>query len=289
MITIKTPKDYQSISTFISKLNNIEEHHVGYCGQNEAEILHTLIHDFSDLPLEVSLVAAYDESKLVGVLGVDIDLNRKEAEVWGPFVDHKEWEELSKIMWDTLLEQLPISLCKVQGFYNLHNSQCQKFMSLINASRQEEHSILKISRNEFTAETNNIFEITDVYFEAFKTLHEQTFKGAYFSGVEILQKLDHQNKVFIATQSDKLLGYVYCEANPNFFEGDIHFIAVSPASRNLGIGRKLLNKTLEFLFSFEELKEITLCVNSSNQAAVTVYKNSGFFEVHTLVSYKLTL
>ncbi|WP_442857078.1 hypothetical protein [Bacillus sp. FJAT-45037] len=43
------------------------------------------------------------------------------------------------------------------------------------------------------------------------------------------------------------------------------------------------------MFSFQELEEIILCVNSSNKAALKIYEQAGFIELNKLVSYNLKL
>lgn len=48
-------------------------HHVGYCGNSEKEILHTLLNNFSDIQLEYSLISAYENGNIIGFLGLDID------------------------------------------------------------------------------------------------------------------------------------------------------------------------------------------------------------------------
>lgn len=292
MLKITKLNDFKPVAAFIAGLNTDQQYHVGFCGTNREEIFHTLLHAFSDLPLESSFVAAFENKKIIGVIGLDIDEDTKEAELWGPFILHEEWDQVALMMWGKLLEQLPISLSKVHGFFNIHNKNCRQFMERLLADEGREDSILKISRINHQQSTPDkaiiISEMTEASFESFKVLHQESFPNAYYTAEEIYHKTDHENKVFIATANNELHGYVYSEANPKFQEGDIHFIAVSYASRNNGIGKKLVNRSLDFMFSFEELDEITLCVDSSNQAAIKIYLKAGFTELHKLVSYELT-
>ncbi len=37
-----------NVSSFIEKVNNIEESHIGYCGKDKVEIAHTLKEDLTD-------------------------------------------------------------------------------------------------------------------------------------------------------------------------------------------------------------------------------------------------
>ncbi|MCZ8537998.1 GNAT family N-acetyltransferase [Paenisporosarcina quisquiliarum] len=292
MIELKYSKDLEAVSRFIANMNKITQHHVGYCGINEKEILHTLLNDFSDFPLEESLVVAYENDTMIGVLGFDIDGNTRNAEIWGPFVNHDEWQQVSIMMWDQLVRQLPLSLNNAHGFYQIHNSNCTSFMKRLGATNKGEHLILTITRSHLQPSIEakcEVAEMTSDEYDSFKLLHEEAFKHAYFTAEEIIEKINNGHKVFVASSEGKLLGYVFCEANPNFSEGDIHFIAVTPHARNRGIGKQLLNESLKFLFSFHEINEITLCVKRSNEAAISIYKKVGFEEEHQLVTYELTI
>lgn len=116
-------------------------------------------------------------------------------------------------MWEKLVQQLPISLVKVFGFYNVQNENCDLFMNKLHANRLGKHSLLNINRERYdynTKENSGIFEITQDYIEFFESLHQVAFKQAYFSAANILQKIDKDRKLFIAAEKDLLLGYVYC-------------------------------------------------------------------------------
>lgn len=288
ILRLTKPNDIRELSNFISQLNILRRHHVGYCGTEVEEIEHTLLNDFSDLPLEKSFVAAYENDSLVGVLGIDVDMESNSAEIWGPFIRHEKWDKLANMMWENLLRQLPLTVNRLNGFYNIENVNGNRFMEQLGACYNGEHTILKIAR-KITSQKPSIFEITKEFNEKFQALHEEMFPDAYYSAIEMLDKQSDEQKLFIAAHSGELLGYVFCEANPSFAEGDIHFIAVSVNARNKGIGQDLIEKSLEFLFSFVEINEITLCVNSSNEAALKLYGKVGFQEQSRLKSYKCHL
>lgn len=294
MVQLKRPTNLPLVASFIAELNKDREHHVGYCGLKADELLHTLNHDFSDLPLDQSIITAYEDGELIGVLGIDVDESSKVGELWGPFVMHAGWDIVSVKMWSELVEPLShVALKEVKGFYNLSNARCDQFMERVGARKEEDHySILQITREDFKnkdVNTNSLHltEYTNNFYESFKKLHHQTFKQAYYSADEIIGKVDAENKLFIMTEEETLLGYAFCETEAQFAEGDIHFIAVSPTARNRGVGKALINRCLAFMFSFQELDEIILCVNSSNKAALNIYLQAGFIEHNKLVSYEL--
>ncbi len=58
-------------------------------------------------------------------------------------------------------------------------------------------------------------------------------------------------------------------------EGHIMNIAVHPGYRRRGIGRRLLEKLLDYAWS-NGIKEVTLEAGTRNDAALTLYRNEGF-------------
>ncbi|WP_349407714.1 GNAT family N-acetyltransferase [Pseudalkalibacillus sp. SCS-8] len=292
MINFSTELDLETVSQFIARLNKQPEHHVGYCGDQPNEILHALFNDFSDFPLEQSMVAAYENDRMIGVLGIDIDEKTLEGELWGPFIVHENWIDVASEMLRHLKRNSPISLKRLHGFYNVKNKRAHTFMKGLDAAKKHTHAILKVTRDTMLPmqQTNQeIIELTDDYFEDFSSLHDETFKDTYYSSQEIIERIDDEKKVFIAVEQGKVLGYVYCEATPSFAAGDIHFIGVSPSYRKRGLGRSLMRKSLSFMFSFPEIDEIILCVGTRNEKAYNLYIQSGFTEEHRLVAYQLEL
>ncbi|MDF1507143.1 N-acetyltransferase [Robertmurraya sp. DFI.2.37] len=288
MIEIRRVKEIDEVSTFISKMNLQPTQHVGYCGTDSEEIKHALSTDFSDLAFADSVIGAFQNRLLIGVLGLDIDMESKEAEVWGPFIDHSEWQKVAEQMWKKLIEDLPSSLEAFYGFYNVHNVNGSQFMDSLGAVKSGEHSILQISTNHLALKTVTpvtIREMKNKDFQHIRFLHKASFPNAYFSADEMIDMHGEKQKIFVAELEQHFCGYIFCEAEPKFAEGNIHFIAVSPAFRNRRIGRDLIIAGLKFLFSFQEIEVITLTVKSDNEAALNVYLHAGFIEKHRLYSY----
>lgn len=285
MIKVRSSIDLKKISRFISKMNSHSKHHVGYCGTEAVEIEHTLLNDFSDLPFEESFLCAYEGDVLIGVLGFDYDKETAEAELWGPFISNDNWEEVANLLWDTMLKNFPLPLRRIYGFYNVENLAGKWFKDLQGANFEGEHSIMTILSENISLNLPTpitIDQIHNYYIEEFKELHKQEFPNAYFSAEDIINRQGEVQKLFIATNQQQFYGYVFCEVNPEFGEGDIHFLAVSSTARKKGVGTQLIKKCLEFFYSFHTIKEITLSVNSENQAAIRVYLKAGFYEKHRL-------
>jgi ribosomal protein S18 acetylase RimI-like enzyme len=86
-------------------------------------------------------------------------------------------------------------------------------------------------------------------------------------------------RVFLAYDGDQPLGVAICMLGFSSFRGkpliNIHDIAVSPAARGQGIGRKLLNAIEAEARDFGCCK-VTLEVRSDNARAMGLYQSVGF-------------
>jgi len=51
---------------------------------------------------------------------------------------------------------------------------------------------------------------------------------------------------------------------------------VAPEARGSGIGRTLLLAALELARSVPAIRQVNLCVNASNSAAIRLYQSAGF-------------
>ena len=82
-----------------------------------------------------------------------------------------------------------------------------------------------------------------------------------------------QARSLLAQAKDKIIGYIIYWQLPN--EVDIHNVAVHPAYRRMGIGRMLLQFTVEQAQTGHS-NRVTLEVRKSNRGAQRLYKSLGF-------------
>ncbi|GAB6451478.1 MULTISPECIES: GNAT family N-acetyltransferase [Bacillus] len=275
----------EEVAAFIASMNKDAIHHVGYCGDVKEELLHTIIHDFSDIGWEQSFVAIYKNNNLIGVLGFDVDEVKKCAEIWGPFIKAEDWEEVALHMWKELIEKVPFHIEELYGFYHVENNNCARLMKNLHAKEQGRHSILILNNIVEQRIICNVEEALPQVFEQFIALHNHVFPNTYYEGNEIIGRLSDMNKLFVSMKNEKLEGYVYVEVNPEFQEANIEFIATAENSRRKGVGERLLQKAIQYIFSFQEMKEIELCLNMNNDRAMKLYKKVGFEEKACLQHY----
>ena len=116
-------------------------------------------------------------------------------------------------------------------------------------------------------------EIEKVSFPNRKPFSEDYFRKLY-------QK--YPEGFIVARDKGKILGYAVGEAQKDC--GKIILIAVHPAWRKKGVGKKLANFYIEHLKK-KNLKEIFLRVRKNNLAAISFYKNLGFQILKTIKNY----
>ena len=276
----------EEVASFIASMHKDATQYVGYCGDEKEELLQTIIHDFSNIGWEKSFVVTYKNNKIIGVLGFDVDEVKKCAEIWGPFIKAENWEEVALHMWKELIEKMPFHIEKFYGFYHVENNNCARLMKDLHAKEQDQHSIFSLSHNIVEERSIcNVEEALPKVFKQFISLHNNVFPNTYYEGNEIIERLSDTNKLFVSMKNDKLEGYVYVEVNPEFQEANIEFIATAENSRRKGVGERLLQKAIQYIISFQGMKEIELCLNTNNDRAMKLYKKVGFEEKACLQHY----
>ncbi|REB07462.1 GNAT family N-acetyltransferase [Sporosarcina sp. BI001-red] len=284
-IEIIDKEDIGLVSNFISKLNNSEESHIGYCGKDKNEIAQYMINDISDVNYTDSFVVAYEGNKLVGVLGFDADFEDSSAEIWGPFILSGKWDVILD-MWKKMTDMLPAEIVSLEMFPNLKNTRvCQLSKKLSFEKYSDETILIFHSNNSHELKSVSIEVLTPEYHADMVHLHDKAFPSGYYSGQQILKRLDDYKKVFIIIRKGRFCGYIYVEAEPEFGEASIEFFAVESSERGNGIGGQLLTGALKWLFTFKDMDSITLCVNSANENAINLYKKVGFKHLHDLRAF----
>ncbi|MEO3944814.1 GNAT family N-acetyltransferase [Gorillibacterium sp. CAU 1737] len=279
-----------ALALFLATLNRQSAHHIGYCGEDAQEILAVLEEDFmSGGSLAERFTVLLDaEGCMRGALGFDVDEENRSAEVWGPFLNTEEdWERQAGLLWEQGIAKLAGQVDHYYGFVNEENVRSLAFFTKIGAVRRGTHHVLRIFKEQEFTGTSNVQEWSVGDRESFSHLHEQMFPGTYLSAKDILERLDEHHQLFVLKDENRLIGYVYGEGNPTFQEGSIEYLAVDPTYRQKGHGRALLERALRFLLHEIQLDELTLCVEASNDSAISLYLQAGFQPVHKLVLFEL--
>lgn len=288
MVEIYKATNLTKLSAFLETLNNQAKHHIGYCGQDAEEIKYTILHEFSDLDLEHSFAVASEQDTIKGALGFDIDEEERTIEVWGPFVlESEQYKEIADGMWKYLVSKLPFEIKNFEFFVGKENFRTREYIRETGGVETGQHLILTANKESFFTKNTEVVEYDHSFKESFEALHTAIFPETYYDSSEILSRLDKHNKLMVVADGTKnIKGYVYVEAEPNFNDGSIEYIAVSTKYQKQGVGTQLLQAALQYLFSYESITEITLSVSSGNDQALGLYKSCGFGLKSELVAYR---
>ncbi|WP_059104842.1 GNAT family N-acetyltransferase [Shouchella shacheensis] len=274
------------LSAFLAKVNKQSEHHIGYCGDEEGEILQTLEEDFAK---GENFVVATKNGTIIAGLGFDMNTEGGQIEVWGPFVDDPNWEGVALSLWEQLVSRQPISGYVVHGFCNKENEKAQRFLLNRGAKKEGEHHVLEKNQEgvSFLAMNKKIAEPDAVDVKAFAALHDFEFPDTYYGSDEILKRCGEDRRLFVSAEEGEVTGYIYVEAQPAFKEGSIEYVAVAPHHRGKGVGRALLAYALRFLFEEKNIAATSITVSEKDVAAYRLYSSCGFSLKHKLVSYRI--
>lgn len=284
--------DIDEVVSLIEKLNSNAKNNIGYCAKKKEEIEHALREDFYNNGAEGVIYAAIEDGKIVGVLGCDCDFEEESGEVWGPFIDIKIDEESNKVasrLWNELRRGTK-GIKEYGMFINSENAGAIEFAKGTGAVLKSEQEILVLNRADFKGNHyEDMKELKEEDYENFIKLHEDVFKDTYLNGKKIISRVNSFRKIFVKKENDKVLGYIYIEVEEEFCEATVEFLAVDKECRNKGIGYRLLNKGLEWIFSFKCIEHIKLCATSSNKVAINLYKKNGFKTEAELKWFKLMI
>jgi GNAT superfamily N-acetyltransferase len=280
------PDDIPELARFIASQQAQPSSYVGFCGSQPDEIAHELS-EFPDLPAEQAFVLARENGQIVGALGFDADLEKQRAYVWGPVVTAAAWDEVAEQLWRQVAAKLPASNQRLDVFCHTQNGRVQAWAGRREIPFHSQQFIMAFDRAQLAqlppAATT---DLVPGLHQQFIDLHELSFPKTYYSGPEIIGRLNAEQRVLVVAEGAKLLGYTYIEAKPEFGEGHIEFIAVDQGARGKGVGLTLLAGALRWLFGFESVSSIELVVDGANPAARSLYRRAGFTTRYEMVNFR---
>lgn len=204
-------EEVEKVSEFIAHMNSEGTNHIGYCGDSKEEILNYLKEEFSDEALETCFMGAYNDGDIVGILGVDADVDNGCGELWGPFVSETfNKDEVSVKLWEDLKKSIK-NICSSFGlFCNNKNIACIKFGEDNGFKKENEHFIMNLNREEVgkISEVKS-FELTEAHYGKFEKLHDQVFGNSYYKGSTIINNINEYKKVFIVQENNEVAAYIY--------------------------------------------------------------------------------
>lgn len=111
------------------------------------------------------------------------------------------------------------------------------------------------------------------------------FGADSFSRKQFLYLITQAKGIFyVVTDKGKVIAYSSLISNARTHNLRIYSIAVHPDARGRKLGQLLMEKAIGFARS-HQLKKITLEVNVTNEAAISLYLTNGFEPVHIIYNY----
>jgi ribosomal protein S18 acetylase RimI-like enzyme len=281
-----TPYQFEVVVDLITRLQPNDETHIGYFGI-EADDIRQYLSEF-DHGWENSIVVAIHHDQVVGCLAVEWDTEVGRAWLHGPCIDHAAWHIIADKLYKGAQELgvLPAGL-EEELFGDVVNVKLGAFARRHDFRRMDNFSALVRFKREnlATLPPTTVDLLTENYHDEFIALHEKTFPNTYYIGKQILEKLDEKNRVFVATENNTLLGYLYAKIDTGG-QGYIDFVGVAESARRKGIGKRLVVAATRWLLSFESAHEVNLTVTSTYHPAIELYFSVGYEHVFTLAAYR---
>ncbi|MDZ5472731.1 GNAT family N-acetyltransferase [Bacillus sp. 31A1R] len=262
-------RELEETAKFLTRLNSNPTYHIGYVSKNSLEIqedLQILLQDD-----ESSAFIVKERGQIFGFIGVDGDQERSVGEIWGPFVEANNFQLGEQLL---LYVQSNVYFNKLNLFFNQENQLLLHLAEQHHYTFQSRENILEIEK-EAISSNEPVQKFTEEYAEQLIILHDQIFPQTYYSGSELIDNMNADGDIYIIVEHHHLLGYVYVELDYTLRKGSIEFLGVNNRVRKQGIGTKLLKMTLSDLFR-KNIDLIQLCVNTTNEKALSLYHKCGF-------------
>jgi ribosomal protein S18 acetylase RimI-like enzyme len=280
------PEQLNEVAAFIARLQAEPTHHVAYFGERADEIAQ-YIRELEPAGSD-GFVLAYQDEKLVGLLGVEADPEVKRAWLHGPMVDHPDWDATADQLYQTACQEvIPDYAAMHELVGDIANVHLRSFAERHGFTPlPDSAAILRFRRHKLAALPRaEAPELEPRHYDGFVRLHEATFPNTYYSGKQVIERLNAHNKVFIVSDGAVVQGYIYARVITGS-EGFIDFLGVEKSARRRGMGRRLITAATRWLLSFPAVQEVALTVYSGNSAAIALYTQLGYEHLHTVQAYR---
>ena len=234
-----------------------------------------------------------EAGEIVGAAGCQLDSEHTRGWLWGPWVeDARGWQSVAPTLFDALLGRLPRSVRRVEAFLHAENRSGLRFLQARGGSLGALTHLYVAPRTAWTPglATTELFALLRPAHEVgFARLHAETFPAGGSTPAELLLAgRDDEHAIFAATDGLRVLGYICASINHAPHEGFIEYLAVRPAARGRGLGARLVQTALRWVFEECHLPQAALCVSEWRGNARRLYEAAGFQLAASGIAARLT-
>lgn len=264
---------------FLARLNSPPSRGVCFLGENAQQIAA----DLNELnrPIHETFFVAEEDGDLIGVWGFETDAEIGRGWMFGPFIEHPDWDRVARLLWDAVLAALPQHTKELEMFLGLENDRALALAADLGFEARNDSAILQLRRTEAPSilppEAAPVF--SSEHAQAFGDLHNRLFPDTHAPPSQIIAKLSPLKRLFVETRRGELAGYLYAEARLEGGEGYIDYLGVDERFRREGVAELLIRSAIAWLFTHEEINEVNLSVLPSNDAALKLYAKLGFVKL----------
>lgn len=179
--------------------------------------------------------------------------------------------------------------------------------------------VIYVSIEYFVVPENEVVCIKELvdglmaYQKSVASIHPEFFDGMSFeTRIPPALKSARHNHIIIAKDGQEVIGYAYstiadkkiysggfatlqCDAFFDFNSvdgeevGSLSQFFIKDGYRGSGVGSELYNRSMEWIGSFEHIKDIFIFVSNGNTNALKFYLNKGFKESHQILEGFITV
>lgn len=277
----------EELVQFVSRLNSDGMHHIGFFGEGEADVRASLAECL--IPPAEGFRLGYEENRLVGIFGVDADAEINRAWLFGPLVEHDDWNNVADHLYAEVLPVIPIDIRDYDLFCDVQNTHMEGFALRHGFAVGSENALLILMRENYKPTATRLISVMpyqDAFFDSLESLHKVLFPNAYFTARQMIERIDDHRQLFLAVEGEQLLGYHFCKIDPEAESGYIDFIGTDTSVRGRGIGADLLAAGIDWMLSAPTTRKINLTVNTENGSARRLYERFGFLVDRIMRGYR---
>jgi GNAT superfamily N-acetyltransferase len=273
-----------------------------YVGQ-EAEGIRAELADVQPPWTETVRVARERGGRVLGCGLCEWDLDLGRSWLFGPWIDGDDatWDRAARPLVDALLDQLPPGIRSHELSGTVDNERLRRLADVLGWPTTEVNYAYVLEAGQAgegppvvaddglrgVVADDGLRGVVADDLGLVTPLHEMEFPNSYFSARQLVERAaTGEQTVLVATTDDgHFAGYAAGRIQPDGC-GYIDFVAVDPAARGAGAGRRLVTGLVRRLLPHAPTREVHLTVQEHRTPARALYAALGFRPDVGFVGYR---